>query len=353
MPVLRSSIFASIVLDVLMSYGPLFPSTQYMLASIFLKPTASFVGIALAGVILVFPESLSHVWLGGYTRGVLGPSLGLLAAQDELLHLGHPLTIEAAEPLYARTRKLRTALVETSQKLQGTTGMVGIEISVGRVGPGDIKRLDSLLKTFAYRFLAMGNFASLILGRLQVDKEEAMRHGEHGEKPLKADGTRPLNDHTHSASRFNAVRQEMTAAEESAGHGLSTLLPILGDASSPLRQGLAQSLGACKAFFDDANDSRWSFLPLLGEKARTDLPDIAALREDLIKRLERFREVERGALVDGPFAEYFAELKREGRTRNGVELGSGRGGMHASTRSLFGCYVFTRVPLTSPPELLR
>ena len=321
-----------------MSYGPLFPSTQYMLASIFLKPTAAFVGIALVGVLLIFPESLSHTWLSGYSRGVLATSLGLLAAQDELLHLAHPLTVDDAKPLYTRTRKLRTALVETSQKLQGITGLVGIEISVGRVGPSDIKRLDGLIKTFAYRFLAMGNFASLILGRLQIDAEQAVQHDPHeDEKP----GVKPLNDHTHSASRFNAVRREMTAAEESAGHGLSTLLPILAEASGPLRQGLAQSLGACKAFYDDANDSRWSFLPLLGKKARTDLPDVGALREDLAKRLARFREVERGTLVDGPFAAYFAELGRDGRLRNGVELGTGRGGMHASTRSLFGCYVFT------------
>jgi hypothetical protein len=328
----------------MMSYGPLFPSTQYMLASIFLKPTAAYVGIALAGVFLIFPESLSHVWLSGYSHGVLSTSLGLLAAQDELLHLPHPLTVESAQPLYIRTRKLRQALVETSQTLQGTTGMVGIEFSLGRVGPSDIKRLDGLLKTFAYRFLAMGNFASLIVGRLQVDNEEAMRHGDHSdEKPRKADSSKPLNDHSHSASRFNTVRREMTAAEDSAGHGLSTLLPILAEASGPLREGLAQSLGACKAFYDDANDSRWAAIPLLGKKARTDLPDVGALRKDLAGRLARFREVERGTLVDGPFAGYFADVEREGKERDGVELGSGRGGLHASTRSLFGCYVFTSV----------
>lgn len=51
------------VLDVMCSYGPLFPSAQYKLATQFLIPSSSYVAIALAGIILIFPQTMSHLWL--------------------------------------------------------------------------------------------------------------------------------------------------------------------------------------------------------------------------------------------------------------------------------------------------
>lgn len=61
-PLIRS-IFGTIVADIMFSYGPLFPTHQFMLASTFLIPTSSYVAIALVGLAVIFPESMSHVWL--------------------------------------------------------------------------------------------------------------------------------------------------------------------------------------------------------------------------------------------------------------------------------------------------
>jgi hypothetical protein len=55
------TIFGSIVLIVFCSYGPLFPSAQYTLATQFLIPTGFYVATALASIILIFPQTLNHM----------------------------------------------------------------------------------------------------------------------------------------------------------------------------------------------------------------------------------------------------------------------------------------------------
>lgn len=47
----------------MLSYGPLFPQAQYMLASTFLIPSTAYVALALVGTALIFPQSISHAWM--------------------------------------------------------------------------------------------------------------------------------------------------------------------------------------------------------------------------------------------------------------------------------------------------
>ena len=74
------AIFGTIVMDVMCSYGPrecmgipcsfhrltyplVLPQTQYTLAKLFVIPASYYVACAIAALILIFPESLNHVWL--------------------------------------------------------------------------------------------------------------------------------------------------------------------------------------------------------------------------------------------------------------------------------------------------
>lgn len=176
----------------------------------------------------------------------------------------------------------------------------------------------------------MGNFSNLVLGLLQGDAE--LNNVPSSSSPSGA-----------STSRYGALRRDIKDAEEASGHGLTTLLPILASSSQPLRAGLTDSLKGVQAFFDDVNHSRWSFVPLLGGRRRSDVPDVEGLRANLEQRLTTFKEVERKALVEGPFVAYFQEIERGGKARDGLGVEHGKGGMHASSRSLFTCFVFTCV----------
>jgi hypothetical protein len=46
---------------VMCTYGPLFPSAQYTLATQFLIPTGFYVATALASIILIFPQTVNHM----------------------------------------------------------------------------------------------------------------------------------------------------------------------------------------------------------------------------------------------------------------------------------------------------
>jgi len=46
---------------VMCTYGPLFPSAQYTIATQFLIPTGFYVATALASIILIFPQTVNHM----------------------------------------------------------------------------------------------------------------------------------------------------------------------------------------------------------------------------------------------------------------------------------------------------
>lgn len=89
----------------------------------------------------------------GFSRGILSPCLALLANQHDHLSLPLPLSEAAWAPLVEKGKKTRSALVEAGQGLQGVVGLIDLELSVGRIGPGDVKAVDALLKDLVYRTL--------------------------------------------------------------------------------------------------------------------------------------------------------------------------------------------------------
>lgn len=183
----------------------------------------------------------------------------------------------------------------------------------------------------------MGNFSNQVLASLEADEAESAHQNTLPAPSLDEKRTDPAQP----SSRFSNLRREMKQTEESNGHDLSILIPILARTSLALRQGCKEGLEGVQAYVDDVNSTRWSFVPLLGKKERTNLPDIEAIRVSLQERLAKFRETERRELVEGPFGKYFEQ--REKSEKTGME---GRGGLHISSRSLFLCFVFTYVSVS-------
>lgn len=183
----------------------------------------------------------------------------------------------------------------------------------------------------------MGNFSNQVLASLQADEAES----DHQNAPHAPSSNEKRIDPAHPSSRFSNLRRGMKQMEELNGHDLSILIPILARTSLALRQGCKEGLEGVQAYVDDVNSTRWSFVPLLGKKGRTDLPDIEAIRVSLQERLVKFQETERRELVEGPFGKYFGQ--REKSEKMGMEE---RGGSHTSSRSLFLCFVFTYVAVS-------
>ena len=58
----RLLVLMSVIRQIVMcTYGPLFPSAQYTIATQFLIPTGFYVATALASIILIFPQTVNHM----------------------------------------------------------------------------------------------------------------------------------------------------------------------------------------------------------------------------------------------------------------------------------------------------
>ncbi len=62
------TVFMFLTLDVMCTYGPLFPTTRYTLGEYFMTPIGCSFAICLAAQILVFPETLAHAWQLRYIK---------------------------------------------------------------------------------------------------------------------------------------------------------------------------------------------------------------------------------------------------------------------------------------------
>ncbi|KAG8707935.1 hypothetical protein FRC11_006964, partial [Ceratobasidium sp. 423] len=77
-----TSIFGTIFLDV--SYGPLFPSGQYLILRTFLVSSSIYIAVGMVTIILIFPETLSHECLESY-MGVLNLVQSVVDMQERIL----------------------------------------------------------------------------------------------------------------------------------------------------------------------------------------------------------------------------------------------------------------------------
>ncbi|KAJ7093436.1 hypothetical protein B0H15DRAFT_832325 [Mycena belliarum] len=281
------SIFGTIVLDVFATTGPLLPTPNYMIATQFLLPTCFYIAIALATLVLVFPESLNHIWLTTLDGAFFGPTLSMLSLQGTTLTT-RPSDHVAWAALTEKVVATRAALAGGLAALGAQIGLIDLEISVGRLGPGDLKRFAPELRALAFRASGLTAFHAAVATNNQYDLA------------LKDPGARGAH------SRFAARRRRIGAHEARHGHGLDALVPILERASAPLRTAAQEGAGVLRAWFVDCNSGRWTgFVRQKGKEAvEKRQRGLVEARDKLETTLAEFRKVERVKLVE-PFERFF------------------------------------------------
>ncbi|CDZ98124.1 Predicted membrane protein [Phaffia rhodozyma] len=333
------SVFGSIVLDVMCSYGPLFPSQQYTLATIFLIPTSSYVAIGLVCTVLIFPESLAHVWLDGMINGFLKISLQLVELQEVTLSPKFPLSSSELKLNVEKGRGLRGKMIAGTQAVKGSTGMLDLEPTYGRLGPGDLKKFDSKMSFLMTKVLSLQTFAPIVYDSVvRTEQDEILLSQIYSSSGITSN--KP-HSHKHVQNlRHLKLRTQISEKERANGHDLQALLPILRSSSSELRQSLIDALKSLISWLEMANSTRWSKFFKKNDK-NTQAQEIEqklemerkleALRQALVK----FKEIERRNLVEGPFGGYFKELEKNKKT---IDRLNHEG---FSAKSLFVCFVFT------------
>ncbi|GAA5938679.1 hypothetical protein JCM1841_000640 [Sporobolomyces salmonicolor] len=164
------AVFASIVTDVMISYGPLFPIAQYTLATTFLIPTACYVAIAITSTIIIFPETLNSSWTTDLVDKFLSPILQRQHLHSKLLATPPPslgsTTRSEADSAWS---KFQTSWLATQESvsaalegLLGSIGMMELEISYGRLSAKDLRGLTDAMRELLARSLGLATLSTVV-----------------------------------------------------------------------------------------------------------------------------------------------------------------------------------------------
>ncbi|KAG6854200.1 hypothetical protein C0991_009513 [Blastosporella zonata] len=297
------SIFGTIVLDIV-----LFPTSQYTLAKQFIIPTSYYVAVAITTLIFVFPVSLNHVWITSLQTDFFTVSYTLRPGQGA-----------------------RRLLLAGTQGLLGQIGMIDLEFSFGRLGPGDLKRISNELKSVMFRASITPPPRGLLAFQEYVDRSNTARATEDDALPL--DG-----DNIGYWDRFTILEKQIWAREVKHGHDFDSLVPIIAESSAELRSACAAAVTGLNEWFNGCNSGRWPGLLSKYDKAKGEQRHAALMEqlEAVQKALEQYREVEKVRVIK-PFEKFFDPVTGQ-RLKS---VNSSDATEMFAARSLYVCFVFS------------
>ncbi|KAF8168489.1 hypothetical protein B0H34DRAFT_816566 [Crassisporium funariophilum] len=317
-------LFGSIVLDVMCTTGPLLPTAQYTIPKAFIIPTCYYVAVALASIVLIFPESLSHVWLTSFNEDFWTPILELLRLQAEALN-AMPSDHEEWAEINNRGHELRQTLINGTDNLTKQIGLINLDTSLGRLGPADLRKINAELRSVMFRAGGLHSFSTFVNDtNIADEKEEKAAESKlsHGKANLP------------SADRYQILRQKVRKREIQHGHDLDSLVPILASSSMALRSTCESGVICVMDWFQECNTRRWSAFLSRSDKGKIEerRVKLEGQMQQLEEALDEFRSVQRVKLVE-PYKKFFdPETKRLLKTPDDPDM--------FASKSLFICFVF-------------
>lgn len=276
-----TAIFGTIVLDVMCSFGPLFFSPQYTIASMFLLPTAYYVAIALVSLAIIFPESVNHVWLFNLKENVITPVQKMINLQQRMFEVDLG-SLEAWSELQTVSQAISQELVAGVQALLPQVSFAALEVSIGTLSPADLTVVSKHLTILSSRTTGLSAFLQTVHGGMMTESR------------------------SRSNDRQTLLRQRIREKELRHQHDLSTLLPILSSASTGLRAQCLKSTDTLLEWFNECNSKRWTnFMKKLNTAHAEDRhAKLTTCLENLEKALSEFKEQERAQLLQ-PYERFF------------------------------------------------
>ncbi|GAA5854342.1 hypothetical protein JCM9279_004726 [Rhodotorula babjevae] len=310
------SIFGSIVLDIMCSYGPLFPVQQYTLATTFLIPTGCYLGIAVAGTILIFPQTLNYSWTTDLVDKFLSPVLQRSHLHSRLLHEQPPSFDPAAgdapspwSPYTSVVLSTQAAMSSALEGLLGGIGMLELEVSFGRLGAKDLKSLADSLRELHVRGVGLAVLFTTVQSGYEHRVELASSRDKHKHEsatPSRKGKTSRGGDERRftETARMQRMRERLGGAERHNKHDLASLLPVFASASHDLRESSDAALVAAMDWLTAQNDSRWRYVSRGKAQEADRFADLQAQVERLEREIDVYRS-ERRKVVLEPFADFF------------------------------------------------
>ncbi|OCF73911.1 hypothetical protein I204_05757 [Kwoniella mangroviensis CBS 8886] len=302
-------IFGTIIIDLMCSFGPLFPIPEYTLAKQLLIPAGVFIAIAIASMFLIFPQTLNHIMLDAVTTKMLGPTIRLLKLQDSVVTTS-PQDTERWHELATQSYALRAGHIAGVTALEGQTALLQLEITRGQIGPGNLQKVFAKVKNLGLRAYGLASFSMII-------------DEQHRSAKAVFEESSP-----HSMIRVKAHHDRMKQHIDET-HSLEGLLPILAESTSELRQTSAKALDDISDWLLLVNHTRW-------KKKPSSAPDIRHRElnlQNVRNALKGFRESKHFQMLE-PYKDSFDP--RTGELKLHL-MESYR----YSSRDLFRCFVFT------------
>ncbi|KAH8835968.1 hypothetical protein DL96DRAFT_1576232 [Flagelloscypha sp. PMI_526] len=312
------TIFATIVLDVMCCYGPSFPFTQYMLVKTFIIPSTFCLACSIASLIFIFPESMNHVWLTKLCDESLQATLALLDLQKKLIQ-SDPDDLDNWKALLDQSLPLQRAIVLSAQELKMQVGFANLEISVGRLGPEDLKKLHKCMELFIPRVGALMAFPNYYYHQCR----SPMSSPEVNSQPT-AHTTRDMSFH-----------QQISKHETDHGHTIEALLPTMAELSADLRTSCEEASKALLKWLQACNSGRWTGFFKIGGKGLKESQK--ATSDQLSKALKQLEDDFR-AFREEKRAEFLQQFQKFFDEDTGQLLDPH---MKFSSRTLFLCFTYS------------
>ncbi|KAL5631613.1 hypothetical protein ACGC1H_007212 [Rhizoctonia solani] len=333
-----ASIFGTIFLDVICSYGPLFPSGQYLILQTFLVSSSIYIAVGLVTIILIFPETLSHEWLESYAS-VLDLTKSLVDMQEKVLtDSPEQLDIEIEGNTLSKIDGIQAGSLAAFQAFTAKSPMLNLEFSYGRWSATDIQALELPLRALITRARGLSSFTaqyshhlctradslppSSAVSRATTNSGEAYESldGTQSPKTKRKKMTLRIQD-TH---RLMHVRGHVTALEVSQHMHITDMIPIVYTATANLRKSLSKALENMSVAVRDVNSRRYKSVK------QEPLDSLRSAREALREALATYKESGRIAIVQ-PLADAVDSVSGKLLDEHGRPT--------VSFRPLFVCFV--------------
>ncbi|KAF8530979.1 hypothetical protein JB92DRAFT_3105728 [Gautieria morchelliformis] len=282
------SVFGTIFLDIICSYGPLFPAANYTILSSFLMSTAASVAIGCAAIVLVFPESLNHQMLTGVSK-LLNVLCQLVEMQEKVLSLPDAEQLDPGSKTPRQFQAMAAGAYGGIEKLSAGAPMLSLEFSFGRFNGKDIQALIDPLTVLVSRIAGVQNFSKLedtcSPKTNTTASSPSFAHPFPGLPSMSDDVLRAINGYP-SRERHGRGEAGQTVRREE-------LLTLLHAATADLRSACVSGLRIAETLITRVNTTRW-WKPVDPE------PDIDRRLDELRHAAEHFKQARRLEVLD-PF----------------------------------------------------
>ncbi|QRV93943.1 hypothetical protein RhiJN_21961 [Ceratobasidium sp. AG-Ba] len=332
-----ASIFGTIFLDVICSYGPLFPFAEYLILQTFLVSSSIYMAVGLVVIVLIFPESLSHEWLDSFA-GILDSVKSLVDIQEKVLTDDpEQLNMETEGNTLSKVNAIQEGGLAAFQALTAKTPMLNVEFSYCRLSASDIQAFELPMRALLTRARGLTSFTSQYSHHLctradslpsnTISRVTSITDDTDGTSTptKKASKNKHLTLRVQDTHRLLHVRGHVTALEIAQHTHITEMIPIVYASTADLRKALSKALEVTAAAVRDINSRRY-------KSAKSEpLENLYSAREVLRNTLTEYRDERRKAIIQ-PLAD-------------AVDAASGRmldehGRPTVSFRPLFVCFVF-------------